>query len=103
MVGQLSRSAGAYRRALELEPYWDPARELEQLTGNAEIISDVDAYPPVNTHSGATGQLAPELAPHKPNALRRIFVDSVHIRRRGRSPWGVLPTLRGVQGGPCEP
>ena len=115
VAGQLSRSADAYRRALELEPYWEePARELEQLTGSTEIIPDIDAYSPVSTHSATTVQLAPELAPRKPNALRRIFVDSVHIRLRGsrrydsihlrrlgsrreRSPWGVLPTLRGVQ------
>jgi ADP-heptose:LPS heptosyltransferase len=115
VAGQLSRSAEAYRRALELEPYWEePARELEQLTGNAEIIPDVDGYPPMSAHSGTTVQLAPELAPRTPSGPRRIFADSVRIRRLGprrddsihtrrlgsrreRSPWGVLPTLRGVQ------
>jgi ADP-heptose:LPS heptosyltransferase len=115
IAGQLSRSAEAYRRALELKPRWEePARELAQLTGSAEIIPDVGAYPPVSPHSGTTVQLAPELAPRMPDGLRRIFVDSIRIRRqesrrdesihirrlasrRERSPWGVLPTLRGVQ------
>jgi ADP-heptose:LPS heptosyltransferase len=115
IAGELSRSAEAYRRALELEPYWsEPARELEQLTGTADIIPDLDASSPSGEHAETTGQLAPELAPRKPDALRRIFAqairirrlgsrqdDSIHIRRLGsrreRTPWGVQPTLRGVQ------
>src|SRR5262249_38329538 len=115
VTGELSRSAEAYRRALALKPYWsEAARELEQLTGSADIIPDLDASSPSGERAETTGQLAPELAPRKPDALRRIFANAVHLRRLGsrrdesihirqlgsrreRTPWGVLPTLRGVQ------
>jgi tetratricopeptide (TPR) repeat protein len=102
VAGQLSRAAEAYRRALELKPYWEePARELEQLTGSIDGILNLDAYLPASENAETISRLVPELAPREPKALRRIFVEGIHIRRLGsrreRTPWGVLPTLRGVQ------
>src|ERR1700730_5201955 len=103
VAGQLSRAESAYRRALELIPHWsEPASELEKLQGQVNSIqSDGADHSPANGLTGGIDRLVPELAPRKPHELRRIFVDSIHIRRLGarreRSSWGVLPTLRGVQ------
>jgi ADP-heptose:LPS heptosyltransferase len=100
VAGQLDRSAEAYRRALELKPHWwEPARELEQLTGMLENPK-TDAYPPARQAGGTISRLVPELAPRPLYERRRTYPDAIHINRLGtreRSAWGVLPTLRGVQ------
>jgi ADP-heptose:LPS heptosyltransferase len=100
VAGQLDRSAEAYRRALELKPHWwEPARELEQLTGMLENPK-TDTYPPARQADGTISRLVPELAPRPLYERRRTYPDAIHINRLGtreRSAWGVLPTLRGVQ------
>jgi len=100
VAGQLDRSAEAYRRALELKPHWwEPARELEQLTGMLENPK-TDAYPSARQADGTISRLVPELAPRPLYERRRTYPDAIHINRLGtreRSAWGVLPTLRGVQ------
>jgi ADP-heptose:LPS heptosyltransferase len=101
VAGQLDRSAEAYRRALELKPHWwEPARELEQLTGMLESNPNTDEYPPARQEDGTISRLVPELGPRTPYGRRRTYPDAIHINRLGtreRSALEVLPTLRGVQ------
>jgi len=101
VAGQLDRSAEAYRRALELKPHWwEPARELETLTGMSESNRNPDAYRTGRQKDGTISRLVPELAPHTVYGRPRTYPDAIHINRLGtreRTAWGVLPTLRGVQ------
>jgi ADP-heptose:LPS heptosyltransferase len=101
VAGQLDRSAEAYRRALELKPHWwEPARELEQLTGMLESNPNTDEYPPARQEDGTSSLLVPELGPRTSYGRRRTYPDEININRLGtreRSAWEVLPTLRGVQ------
>ena len=121
MIGRPAQSAESYLRAQSLKQDWaEPAAELAALQGQGWCGSDERAASADEADASRTldfdrrfedaadllrlwassDRLVPEIVPRKPNQMAQHHRESIALKRFGqreRSPWGMIPTLRGVE------
>jgi ADP-heptose:LPS heptosyltransferase len=99
VAGRSVERDAAYRQAAELSPGW--AAPLQELAEIRRASASPTPDPAWAAAKWKPERLAPELAPRSVTAEPEASVDRIHISRLGarreRSPWGSMPTMRGVE------
>ncbi len=102
IAGRLHDARDAYQRAAVLRPHWsEPGFELTELARTGLATPETALLPEAQGDPVALfASVVPELLPGAAPEPRRTAHEAVVVRRferRERSPWGLMPVLRGIE------